>query len=115
MGAVTKRFGDIPRVYEGCVYAVEMSNGVVKVGSSRNPRTRMETLMYQVRSKYGCGVVRFFIGRDIPYRNATVVERKVICVLGRMGNPLPRTKEFFVNVRFGDAVNVIRQMNAKTA
>ena len=107
------RYAAIPREYDGCVYAVEFTNGIVKVGHSRNPRTRMDSLANQVRRKYGARFARFYIGRDIPAKVAAKTEREVLRRLSGMGNNIAKTTEFFTGIRFGVAVNLIRQMSTR--
>jgi len=109
----TERFQIIPRFYAGCVYAVELTNGIVKVGWSRNPRTRMESLVWKLRKEFRTGIARFFIGRDIPSELACKAENDVIKRISKIGNVLPKRREYFTGVSFGHAVNLISQFSRR--
>ena len=77
MGKNNAAFEVIPRHFDGCVYAVQLSNGVVKVGFSRNPRTRMCSLSDQVRRKFGVRLTKFHVGDNLPALEALRVETRI--------------------------------------
>ena len=56
---ISSRFKHIPRSFDGCVYVAELATGVVKVGFSKNPRTRLESLSRYVRRKFGTTIRRY--------------------------------------------------------
>lgn len=104
------RFAVIPRGFDGCVYAAELGNGLVKVGFSANPRTRMTSLSKYARRVFGVSLQRFHVGANLPKRVAARAETNTLRRLNRIATPLAGTKEYFAGLRFGDAVNLVNQM-----
>lgn len=108
------RFAGIPRDFKGCVYVAELTNGVVKFGFSRNPRTRMGSLVNEVRRRYRCDVSRFQIGSDfVDSRQATRAEQELISRAARIGSPFRGRKEFFCHIKFPVAVNLVKQISRR--
>jgi hypothetical protein len=111
MSAAHARFNVIPRTFIGCVYAVELRNGVIKVGFSRNPRTRMCSLHNLVLRKFGTDISRFHISRNFSnYFTAMKAERNLLARMDRIAQPVKGHNEFFVGVRFGAACTLLRQV-----
>jgi hypothetical protein len=109
-----QRFHSIPRFFSGCVYAAEFSNGLVKVGFSRNPRTRMGTLVNQVRRQFKSEIVRYHIGADLGHDlQATRAEQDLLRRVGRIGTPLKGSCEVFRNLPFPVAANLINQLSRR--
>lgn len=109
-----ERFHQIPRFYSGCVYAAELTNGVVKVGFSRNPRTRMGTLVLQARRLFGADVARFHIGLDMTEpKQALRAERELLTRASRIGSTCKGSREFFSNLPFPVAANLIDQLSRR--
>lgn len=105
------RFSAIPRKFDGCVYVAELKNGLVKVGFSRNPRTRMGSLANEVKRKYRTTLQRWHVSQNIPcHRFALLMESVVISRMGRIGTACNGTQEYFQNVAFGAAVTLVNQM-----
>lgn len=112
--SMAARFHQIPRVFGGCVYAAELSNGLVKVGFSRNPRTRMGSLVTQARRIFGAEIVRFHIGVDMrASAQAIRAEREVLVRASRIGSPCKESQEFFGNLPFPVAANLIDQLSRR--
>lgn len=110
-GPQNRRFASIPRGFDGCIYAAELSNGLLKVGFSRNPRTRMGALAKQVRREFGAQIARFHVGDDMAERAAIRAEMSLIKRIGRLGVVVPGRVEFFQHVAFGAAVTLVRQLS----
>jgi len=109
-----ERFCEIPRFYSGCVYAAELTNGIVKVGFSRNPRTRMGTLVLQARRMFGADIARFHIGLDMTEpRQALQAERELLTRVSKIGAPCKGSREFFRNLPFPVAANLINQLSRR--
>jgi hypothetical protein len=107
-----KRFASIPRGVGSCVYAAQLSNGLVKVGFSRNPRTRMGHLVWQVRRQFNSELTAFYVGEPLPAPALRGIwtESAVLRRLATIGTPIAGAREFFRDVRFGVAVTLVRQM-----
>lgn len=108
--AKNAQFNVIPRGFKGCIYVAEMKNGLVKVGFSQNPKTRLRSLSYQVGRVYGTEINRFHICKDAGRREARRAETFALNRLREIGNQFPDTLEFFTGVHFGSAVNLANQM-----
>ena len=107
------RFNGIPRFYNGCVYVAELKNGLVKVGYSKNPRTRLQSLATQVKDIFRSEINRFYIGPDIDAASARDAE---IRTLARLRGIAPQAKgvtEYFSDVGFGAVVTLASQMTRK--
>jgi hypothetical protein len=111
---VATRFDSVPyKAGEHCVYALKLANGLVKVGFSRNPRSRLKHLEWQVRRQFNCEFTSFYVGEPVPqdYKvRAVWVESAVLKRLATIGTPIPGSREFFRDVGFGVAVTLVRQM-----
>lgn len=110
MAVKPHRYLDIPRCFTGCVYAAELSNGLVKVGFSRNPRTRMASLAGEVRRSFGARICRYYISRNLAVRTAADAEARVLERLRRLAAPLKGKQEYFDNLSFGAATTLIQQV-----
>jgi hypothetical protein len=96
---------------EHYLYAIEWSNGVVKVGRTYSPRNRMAQHLAQVKG--AVQMVRY----EVALVNGThshLHEADVLTRLSRIGGvPLPGTTESFVGVCYGQALTLIRQVVAR--
>ena len=111
------RFAHIPQYAthdSGYLYVAEFDNGLVKVGFSSNPRTRIGSLEHQTRRKYRAELARIHIGCDIGYGAARKAEQRVIARLAAIGLPCTGTQEYFQHIQFGTAVNLVKQMARTT-
>lgn len=109
------RFECVPRIGGSCLYAVLLSNGIVKVGFSRNPRTRMASLSRQVCREFGADVVSFRVGRALPRLTAAAMERDLLRRLRAIGTVIEVRAEFFQHVRFGQAKTLVQQISSRAA
>ena len=103
------RFAMLPRRCSGCVYAAELSNGLVKVGFTENPRNRMTMLAREVAGSFGADLARFHVGADITRRGAIAAEQTLIQRLGEVADVVPGRREFFSGVAFGVAVDLVER------
>jgi hypothetical protein len=109
-----RRFAHIPHHENGCLYAVELDNGLVKVGLSSNPRTRMSTLATTCRREFASEFLQFFIGPDLaagvsPY----AAERLLLARITRMAVALPGRSEFFAGLSFDDAKALVLKVSSE--
>jgi len=102
-----RRFKSIERGSGGCVYVAEISNGIVKIGFSRNPRVRLQSLEYEVRKKLGASLSRFYVSKSVPVFSATHAENKTLKAAREVGDQVPRTLEYFTGIRFESAVDIV--------
>lgn len=93
------------RVAPNYLYAVQFSDGLLKVGVTKNPVNRVGALQCQRKRR----VVRAeAVGFSGGYRHAA--ERDALVRLRRMGVADKSGTEVFWCVSFGAAVNVLRQV-----
>lgn len=88
------------------VYLVERSDGVIKVGNSRNVRNRLKQLQCQF-ARAGMSLGRMHVrggGLDI--------ERRAIQALSRLASPVPGTAEYFQGVEFDVAMRALPDVPA---
>lgn len=102
-----KRFRVIPRDFDGCVYVAEMDNGLIKVGFSRNPRTRLQSLAKDMRRRLKTDVCRFKVSKDMDCRDAAAAESQALRLIRKIGKQRPGTFEYFTDVSFAVAVNLV--------
>ena len=107
-------FASAPRWVSGFawVYAAHLSNGVVKVGFSCNPRTRMTTLSAFTRKHFASEIVAFQVSDMLPEGHARKAEDDLIRLVGGMGAVVPGHVEFFDRVHFPAAADLVRQVKA---
>jgi hypothetical protein len=99
------RFGDLPDRNYACVYAVDLGNGIVKVGRTKSPKVRMEYLSRFARKEFGCDIARAHISPEIHGRAAYLsAEFSLLKRLRDIGTPHPKYREFFTGVTFEQAV-----------
>lgn len=108
------RFESIPRGYEhGCLYVAELANGLVKVGMSGNPRTRLVKLDDAVRRDFDCELLRVYIGPEIASRRKLILaELALIRRMKAEGQAVPRRIEFFSGVGFERAQALAQAVSA---
>ncbi len=101
----------IPRRFNSCIYAAELKNGVIKVGFSRNPRTRMCTLAVEVKRNLRSAILRWHISPNIPdAKTGRNAEAALLARMRQIGNVLAGRQEYFKDVSFGAAVTLVNQM-----
>jgi hypothetical protein len=107
LGPRNTRFAAIPRAFNGCIYAAQFSNGIVKVGYSRNPRTRMSTLSNQARRIFASELVAWHIGPDMPSLRARYAEMELIRRMTEIAPPLDGRIEYFERVDYECACELV--------
>lgn len=107
------RFVEIPRLGQngGCLYAVELQNGWVKVGRSANPRSRMSSLGQNIWRHFRESIARYHIGPDIGWRMACAAERDLICRVRESGGRPTVIGECFSGVPFDAAVQLVAEVS----
>lgn len=94
-------------LYPSWLYAAEFKDGVVKVGISRQPKTRR----YSLQRERGVQIVRFHLSRSPARGFAT--ERYLVHRLSGIGSLYMRSKrprEWFVGLKFGEAKTLVNQI-----
>jgi hypothetical protein len=102
-------YSSVPRGYGICIYAAVMGNGLVKVGYSRNPRTRLGSLCAQSWKRFGTRIQKFHVSPVPSVQEAMQAEAELIAALACAGNQVSDAKEYFWSVSFGYAVNLVKQ------
>jgi hypothetical protein len=119
---------------ESSIYIVGMSNGMVKVGFSDNPRTRLEVLDTEVSRRFGCRVTALHIyygigsATDIGTKSwtakcrAKAIEAMCISGLSAFGKSVTNTFEYFDGIGYDNAKTItdaivasVNQLPVKTA
>lgn len=104
-----RRFLVVPRCVDGSVYVAELANGMVKVGQSLNPRTRMESLAYYVRKRMHSSITRFYVVCDVGSKRCFKIEKEALRKVRRIAT-LAHGTEFFSNVSFEAAAQIVDQV-----
>lgn len=101
----------IPVDQGAAVYVAEFENGIVKVGYSDNPGTRIKSLHKHGRRHFGSSVRRYFVRFvDGGRRTAACIERSVLTRIGTQAAPVLWHHEYFNGLHFGAAVTLVSQM-----
>ena len=88
------------------LYVAELNNGLIKVGFSDNPKTRLKSLDYQCRSQFGCGLNKFHVFYGVGNRR---IESRCIYALSEYAIQHSQRKEFFFGAGFDEARFVIER------
>lgn len=104
----TGRFSALRRD-EKSLYVAELTNGLVKIGFSDNPKTRLRALDYQCQRQFGCGLDKFHVFYGVGNR---LIESQCIEALTCFGRQHVKRREFFHGVSFDAARFVIEQQIA---
>lgn len=115
-------FHDAPKGYpvHGLyLYAVEFTDGVVKVGQTFSPRQRLAQHR-RAAMKRGAAICRYHVSEPVAigwaYSDRDVArraEKEVVRRLARIGNVLPPFAECFTNTPFPIAAQLCDQCTAK--
>jgi hypothetical protein len=103
----TQRFAEV--THEPCIYAAELSNGVVKVGSSSCARARMISLATEVRRCYGAELQRVHVVTTRTTEAAFKAETMAVRLLRSVAAQVPGKREFFTGITFERAVELLQQ------
>lgn len=105
----------LPYYAGGCLYAVELTSGAIKVGRTKQPRLRMDTLLYYVRTRWGLAFSNVHMGPDIGKR-IYPLEHALIARMEEVGGSrIGRAQEFFENVPFAKAVELVTEISTSPA
>lgn len=97
----------IPYGLGACVYAAEMENGIVKIGFSENPRTRMGALSSEAIRVFGTKMNKFYVSHIVVKRVGRDMERSVLTAARALSATHAKKKEFFYELPFDVAVSLI--------
>ena len=86
------------------LYAAQFEGGMVKVGATRNPRTRARQLQRQVGRLISAIQVRKLAQDCRLYEE----ERAAIARVSSFAVPVPGRREFFQGLAFADAVGALQ-------
>lgn len=106
----TRRFAHLP--HAPCVYAAELSTGLVKVGRSSSARARMMSLRNEVALHHGAQLQRFRIVERASEASASATELRLIKALAAIGERIPGRAEFFSGVSFEEAADALDRVSA---
>ncbi len=97
----------------GFLYAVELSSGLVKIGLTRNPRARLESLATYVKRVLGARIARYHVGADIGAQAAFMAERVALQAAIQDGAlPAAEMGECFTGLAFERAVEIVNAASA---
>jgi hypothetical protein len=115
MPKAVQQFAKLPHVTEDDrLYAVQFSNGMVKVGVTRYPRSRLLTHRSRAQRQFGAHVTAWRLVSTSAI-SGYQAERKLLIALGVLGTPVKNAGEFFLGVRFRHAVTLMRRIASKAA
>lgn len=115
------RFGDLPRPGYQTIYAVQLTNGWVKVGCSYTLQSRFSLLANEMQRLHGADIADIHYGEHIEgFRHHQFAEHTLIKRMHQLAAPLVGHVEFFDGVDFDDAKNLVDEISkfalrAKTA
>lgn len=105
--ASTRRFADVE--HAPCVYAAELSTGIVKVGTGGSARARLMSLANEVKREHGAELCRFSVVTKRTAKAAFEAETRLVHTLERIARPLPGRREFFSGISFAAAVRAMKK------
>jgi hypothetical protein len=112
--ARASRFGSLR--HGACVYVAELSNGLVKVGYSQNPRTRLGSLSAQARRRFRADVTRWHVGPAFNREgDGRYAEALTLARMSRIATPVNGAAEFFHGARFEIARQLCEQLSRPLA
>lgn len=110
----TGKFCEVPRWDYGCVYAVEFSNNVIKVGMTQYPQSRLYGLNQEFRKRHDAVITRYHIGPHIEKRGMLrQTERKLIDAAAKHGRAFLQTREYFEGIAFDSAVELVERVSCR--
>ena len=93
------------RIHQHCLYVLEMSNGIVKVGRTASPRFRMRSLIKQCRVEFGADIHRIHFSNESNSLHAN--EQWLIECAAAEGVRVPGRREYFTGLSFDRMVGVL--------
>jgi hypothetical protein len=110
----TQRFANVPR--GSCLYAAELTNGLIKIGCSGSAQGRLMSLANEARRFLGADVARYHVVKRPFEFGGRKAEVTAIKRLGAIGRAAAGRQEYFLGVTFEQAVAAItRQPEVKAA
>ena len=106
-----ERFSRIGRYKSGCVYVVELTNGHIKAGMSRNPIHRMRCLSETFRGS-AVDISRFHLGPDLIKRSPAAAESLLLSSLAAVAS-IVSGREVFRGIEFEKAVGLVESVSAQ--
>lgn len=94
----TQRFAAVP--HQPCIYAAELSTGVIKVGAASSARGRLMALANEVRRTMGADLGRFHVVPKLTPKAAYEAETSLVQAVEQIAEPLQGRREFFAGVPF---------------
>lgn len=107
-----RRFAEV--AHAPCVYAAELSGGVVKVGATSSARSRLMSLANEVRRGLGVEIGRFAVSMKGTTKAAYEAEARLVLRVAQIASSLPGRREFFVGISF-DALSLLLQEESLAA
>lgn len=110
-----KRIERYPGVDGGqysAIYAVELSNGLIKVGYSNTPLGRMYGLALESRRKFRAEITQIHVSAALPDRCVRKAEKVLLARMDRTANSVPKNREYFSGTSFKTARNLVEQVSA---
>ena len=111
----TGKFSHLPRWDHGCIYVAEISNGLVKVGMTLQPYSRMHNLNQSCRTKYDAAISRCHIGPHIGLKRTKLLraEDRLIGKVRWLGSRIVGTREYFTGVPFDVVVALVDKISGQ--
>lgn len=106
----TRRFAGVE--HEPCVYAAELSTGVVKVGASGSARARMIGLATEVKRNHGAELHRFHVVTKRTLTAAFEAESRLVHRITEVAEPVPGRREFFTGITFEQVAQMLHSDRA---
>lgn len=103
------QFSELPKRAE-VVYALEASNGLVKIGRSQCPAGRLAKLSWEL-ARSGARPQRFAVVQ--VFSSSYTVEAELLRRISRCSSPRRGCAEWFEHLTWGMAVNLLRQIGLR--
>lgn len=94
----------MPYGFGACVYAAEMDNGIVKIGFSQNPRSRIGALSSEAIRVFKTRLDKFYVSPLLTKREGRNVEAIALSVARPVFSTHHKMREFFYELPFNEAV-----------
>ncbi len=108
---IGRRFAVLPKYRGFWIYAAELSNRMVKIGCTTQPRTRMLSLQKKVKRDLGADILNVHV---VPTEwNHYGAEEHLIKRMRILGRPVGKTFEYFTHIQFSDVVEHLKDVAKK--
>jgi hypothetical protein len=106
------RFSDLPRPGYQTVYAVQLTNGWVKVGCSYCLQNRFSLLANELRRKRGLDIADIHYGQHIDgFNHHKYAEHTLLKHIAKFAKPVPGHAEYFDSVDFQVARRLVDEVS----